>query len=99
MRDREGKGRNGGKRVTGETRGCFRNLGERFRSSCLSEMQFREIVKPLDRSNRRNNVDGEGEREEDQRKSKFIHWTIGKFSEWSMSRPRESLRVSPWQSF
>lgn len=57
-------------------------------------MQFREIVKPLDRSNRRNNVDGEGEREEDQRKSKFIHWTIGKFSEWSMPRPRERVSAS-----
>lgn len=57
-------------------------------------MQFREIVKPLDRSNRRNNVDGEEEREEDQRKSKFIHWTIGKFSEWSMPRPRERVSAS-----
>lgn len=46
-------------------------------------MQFREIVRPLDRSNRRNDVDREGGRGSEG--VEVIHWTIGKFSEWSMA--------------
>lgn len=41
-------------------------------------MQFREIVRPLDRSNRRNDVDREGG-EEDQRESKLYIGRLASF--------------------